>query len=79
MTIDREYSTRRVTRALIKVVAVGKIMREIEAGRGQRIMILMLIRHETLSLHIRPPGLFSVAPDTDSPSSAQLSTRIEVC
>lgn len=36
----------------------------------------MLIRRETLSPHISLPGLLSVAPDTDSLLSAQLSTLL---
>ncbi len=39
-------------------------------------MILILIRRETLSLHISQPGLLAVAPDTDSALSAQLSTLL---
>lgn len=41
-------------------------------------MVLMLIRGETLSLHISLPRLLSVATDTDSPRLARLSTHIRV-
>ena len=38
-----------ISRCLIEDVAVRNIMRKVEAGRGQGVMILMLIRCETSS------------------------------